>query len=246
VLAALAAFIERGVYPTWFTLNLSCPNTEDDPTGHQTADQARQLCRAAVDYLSGAGARLAAPPVSSFKNSTQMNTDNTDQKRFPLKIKSGTRMNADRRGLKERFSSSESFSHSMEAGDGAEIPLWVKVGPNLSAEQYGGLMRVFAETGVRAVVATNTLPVPSPADSSTMAGVGGGRLHDQALKTAAALMQEKSAHGYAVDVIGCGGVLDGTTYHDFADLGVQAVQYWSALVYRGPFAAALIAHEAKR
>ncbi len=39
VLAALAAFVERGVYPAWFTLNLSCPNTEDDPTGNQTADR---------------------------------------------------------------------------------------------------------------------------------------------------------------------------------------------------------------
>jgi dihydroorotate dehydrogenase len=188
VLAALAAFVKRGVCPTWFTLNLSCPNTEDDPTGNQTADQARQLCRAAVDYL-----------------------------------------------IKNR-----------PPGDRAEIPLWVKIGPTLSTEQYSGLMRVFAQTGVRAVVATNTLPMPSPPDSSTMAGVGGGRLHDQALQAVATLMQEKAAHGYAVDVIGCGGVSDGLTYRDFTDLGVQAIQYWSALVYRGPLVAALIAHEAKR
>jgi dihydroorotate dehydrogenase len=187
VLAALAAFVERGVYPAWFTLNLSCPNTEDDPTGNQTADQARQLCRAAVDYLV-----KNRPPADRIK-----------------------------------------------------IPLWVKIGPTLSAEQCGDLMRVFAETGVRAVVATNTLPMPSPSDSSTMAGVGGGCLHDQALQAAAVLMQEKAAHGYAVDVIGCGGVSDGLTYRDFTNLGVQAVQYWSALVYRGPLAAALIAYEAK-
>jgi dihydroorotate dehydrogenase len=200
VLAALAAFVEHGVCPTWFTLNLSCPNTEDDPTGNQTADQARQLCRAAVNYLSDVGALLAAPDSP------------------PLH----------------------------PTGDAPKIPLWVKVGPTLSTEQYSSLMRVFAETGVQAVVATNTLPVPSPSDSSTMAGVGGGRLHDQALQVVAALMQEKTAHGYAVDVIGCGGVSDGLTYRDFTTLGVQAVQYWSALVYRGPLAAALIAHEAKR
>jgi dihydroorotate dehydrogenase len=193
VLSALAAFVERGVYPTWFTLNLSCPNTEDDPTGRQTAGQARQLCAAAVHYLRGVGAIHESP---------------------------------------------------LPVGDG--IPLWVKLGPNLSAEQVIGLMRVFAETGVRAVVATNTLPMPSPLDSSTMAGVGGGRLHEQALKTAAALVHEKTAHDYPVDVVGCGGVLDGDTYRDFVNLGVHTVQYWSALVYRGPLAAVLIAHEAKQ
>src|SRR5690606_28074553 len=30
------AFLKRGVIPNWFTLNVSCPNTEDDPTGNQT------------------------------------------------------------------------------------------------------------------------------------------------------------------------------------------------------------------
>jgi hypothetical protein len=36
------------------------------------------------------------------------------------------------------------------------------------------------------------------------------------------------------------------TYRDFANLGVRVVQYWSAIVYRGPLAAALIAHEAQQ
>jgi dihydroorotate dehydrogenase len=190
VLAALAAFIERGVSPAWFTLNLSCPNTEDDPTGNQTADGARQLCTAAVSMLSGKGV----------------------------------------------------LQYALTTGLGGEaVPLWVKLGPNLSTKQYRALMAVFAETGVRAVVATNTLPQPSPADAALMAGVGGGRLHAQALETAAALVQEKTA----VDVIGCGGVLDGPTFRAYTNLGIAAVQYWSALVYRGPLAAALIAYEAK-
>jgi dihydroorotate dehydrogenase len=188
VLAALAAFVERGVFPAWFTLNLSCPNTEDDPTGYQTADGARQLCAAAISML-GRGVLQYAP----------------------------TRL-----------------------GGEVNIPLWVKLGPNLSPEQYRALMAVFAETGVRAVVATNTLPQPTPADATVTAGVGGGRLHAHALRTAAALVQEKTA----VDVIGCGGVLDGSTFRAYTSLGITAVQYWSALVYRGPLAAALITYEA--
>ena len=179
VLESLAAFVERGVRPAWFTLNLSCPNTEDDPNGRQTATQARQICGAAVDYLKA-------------------------------------------------------------------VPLWVKVGPMLADDQYRALMQVFEETGVRAVVATNTLPEPAPGAPDALAGVGGARLHGRAVAVAALLVREKAQRGYQVDVIGCGGVLDGRAYLDFARLGVRAVQYWTALVYRGPLAAALIAAEFKR
>ena len=186
VLDGLRAFIEAGVFPTWFTLNLSCPNTEDDPSGNQTADQTRQLCRAAVDYLR-----------------------------------------------KSRLIT------------GGAIPLWVKVGPTLSVEQYRALMGVFADVGVLAVIATNTLPAPTPDDPTVTAGVAGGRLHKRAVETAAILMQERTKHSYPVDVIGCGGVQDRQTYQNFRKLGVQVVQYWSAMVYRGPLAAALIMDEVR-
>lgn len=184
VLASLRAFLERGVYPTWFTLNLSCPNTEDDPGGNQTADLAEQLCGAAVACLREAGAAA-----------------------------------------------------------GRTIPLWVKVGPDLSNAQYRALLRVFAAVGVRAVIATNTLGLPAPGAPALTAGVGGGRLHVPALAAVRALKEEQAAGGWPVDVIACGGVLDGATYRDFAALGVRAAQYWSALVYRGPYAAALIQAE---
>ena len=52
VLESLAAFLDRGVRPSWFTLNLSCPNTEDDPGSHQTEARARDLCAAVTGYLA--------------------------------------------------------------------------------------------------------------------------------------------------------------------------------------------------
>lgn len=179
VLESLAAFRVLGIQPSWFTLNVSCPNTEDDPGGRQTEEQTWTLCRATVDAL------------------------------------------------------------------GERVPLWVKVGPDLAPEQYDILMRVFAETGVRAVIATNTLGQPTPNNPSLTAGVGGARLHLHALAAARRLVEAQRAGGYPVDVIGCGGVQDGWTYQHFSQLGINAVQYWSALVYRGPLAAAIIASEAK-
>jgi dihydroorotate dehydrogenase len=57
-------------------------------------------------------------------------------------------------------------------------------------------------------------------------------------------MREKAKHGYTVDIIGCGGIEDGRTYADFTQLGVRAAQYWTAMIYRGPLAAAHILREA--
>jgi dihydroorotate dehydrogenase len=131
---------------------------------------------------------------------------------------------------------------AVRAADAA-IPLWVKVGPELAAEQYTILMRVFHEVGVRAVIATNTLLRPVPDQPQVSAGVGGGMLRQKALAAARCLSHEKEKHGSVVDVIGCGGVMDAENYQDYRRCGVQVVQYWSALVYRGPLAAALIAAE---
>ncbi len=177
---SVAFFLEAGVYPTWFTLNLSCPNTEDDPLGHQLEAETKQLCGALIDCL------------------------------------------------RERK---------------LDIPLWVKIGPALASEQYRKLMQIFHEVGVRAVIATNTLAQPTPEDSAILAGVGGGDLFPVALDAVRQLLAEKQRNDYAIDVIACGGILDGAGLREYDRLGVKAGQYWSALVYRGPFAAAIIESE---
>ncbi len=182
VLESFETFAASGVRPAWYTLNLSCPNTEDDPGSHQTAEQARIVCGAALDVLHAA---YSARPV----------------------------------------------------------PLWVKLSPGLAREQYQALMAVFAELGVQAVIATNTLACPAPDGEGHLAGVGGGRLHPAAVAAVAALADARAAHGFPVDVIGCGGVIDAASCDAFARHGVRAFQYWSALVYRGPLVAALIQRE---
>ncbi|MBI5929983.1 MAG: hypothetical protein HY862_11780 [Chloroflexi bacterium] len=176
VVESIAFFLARGIRPAWLTLNLSCPNTEDDPGAHQTASRARDLCHAVVELVQ-------------------------------------------------------------------DIPLWVKIGPDLADQQYQALLRIFEETKVRAVIATNTLGQPTPDNLNITAGVGGGKLHSKAVEVVKLLMAEKQRQGYQLDIIGCGGVMDGQTYADFTRHGIKAMQYWSALVYRGPLVAAIIQHE---
>lgn len=181
---SLLAFLSNGLFPSWFTLNLSCPNTEDDPYNRQTVAQAQLLCRSTVNTL-----------------------------------------------------------REYSATAGREIPLWVKVSPGLAAAQYDVLMQTFAETGVRAVVATNTLGCPAPDQPEVSAGVGGGRLHAPALEAVGQLQRSQQQNNLPVDIIGCGGVQDPISYQRFRRSGTVAAQYWTALVYRGPLAAAAILHE---
>lgn len=171
---ALRAFLDLGVVPSWFTLNLSCPNTEDDPNANQTETLARRSCAAALQAISGAA------------------------------------------------------------------PLWIKLSPGLGREQYAALLRVAVETGVKAIIATNTLAQPTPDNPAVSAGVAGGRLYESAMGAVAILLQERDNHRHAVDIVACGGILDGQT---FADFGTSTGQYWSALIYRGALAAAHIERE---
>lgn len=184
---SFGAFLKRGVRPTWFTLNLSCPNTEDDPVGNQGAKAARRLCGAAMETIK---------------------------------------------------------AHSREGKE--PMPLWVKLSPGLAREQYAALMEVFEEIGVRAVVATNTRAESTPGGAGTTAGVEGERLHGDALAAVRMLMEVKTERDYSVDVIACGGIMNGRTWDDFKRLGVKAGQYVSALVFRGPLAAAMIEREHRR
>ena len=180
IVESLEFFLDAGVLPSWFTLNISCPNTEDDPRGYQVEAETRQLCGAFTDCL-------------------------------------------------------QSRSH--------DIPLWIKASPHLAPEQVHSLLRAASEAGVKAVVATNTLPLPCPDDPSLSAGAGGGALLDEALAAVRHLRAALKRSSCAIDLVGCGGILDGETLAEYQALGVEAGQYWSALVYRGPFAAAIIESE---
>jgi dihydroorotate dehydrogenase len=123
-----------------------------------------------------------------------------------------------------------------------DIPLWVKVGPDLSATQIAALAGVFNAVGVRAVVTTNTLGEPAP-EGNFNAGLAGGRLFPHALAVVKQFSAARAENTLKFDLIGCGGGLNGKAVSSYTEAGAKAVQVWSALVYRGPLAPALIAAE---
>ena len=117
-------------------------------------------------------------------------------------------------------------------------------GPDLSDEQLAGLVAAFAQTGVRTVVATNTQPRPVPGGHG-LAGVSGSRLRPSALDVVARLNRTINVSGLRLDIIAGGGILEGFHLRAFRAAGARAAMLYTAMVLRGPLAAALILREAE-
>ena len=107
-------------------------------------------------------------------------------------------------------------------------------------------MASFADVGVAAVVATNTVSRPVPGNPALSAGLSGAALRPLSIDTAARLAGIIARCGATIDVVGCGGILDCADLRAFQAVGARAGMIYSALVFRGPLAGALILHEAER
>ena len=125
-----------------------------------------------------------------------------------------------------------------------DVPLWIKVGPGLHASRYAMLVALCGEFRVRAVVATNTRREVGGDGRSW--GAGGETLARDSLDAVVKLTVLKQMLNVPVDIIACGGILEGRDLRRVRRYGVVAWQYFAALVYRGPFAGSLIVREAQR
>ena len=180
--------------------------------------QQREELLAALDFFLGAGVR----PGWFTLNISCPNTGD------------------DPRGLHSAALLRELCAPAASAAD--PTPLWIKVAPKLGAAQYQALPSACAEAGVRAIVATNTLAQPAPCDSRLQVGLGGEGLHGHALAAQTLLQEELERTAGVVDLVACGGILNGASWRACP---ARVAQYWSALVWRGPLAAALILREGK-
>ena len=125
----------------------------------------------------------------------------------------------------------------------SEVPLWAKLSPQLAEDAYAELAAALSSAGVEAVVAVNTIRRRVPG-ADVEAGLGGRALREEALQAVKVL--SAACEGSSMQVVGCGGVSEGADLCAFLEAGASAVQYWSALVFRGPLAPVLIASEARQ
>ena len=116
-----------------------------------------------------------------------------------------------------------------------EVPLAVKVAPDLTAEQVDDLAALFAEFEVSGVIATNTTIARPGVQDSPIHTETGGLSGTPVLQMSLDIVRRlRRSLPDAIPVIGCGGILSGADALEFKRAGAICVQLYTGLVYRGP------------
>ena len=116
-----------------------------------------------------------------------------------------------------------------------QVPVLVKIAPDLEGQQIEALARVFNELGVDGVIATNT--------TISREAVAGHPLEKEAGGLSGAPVTERSTlviQAFRMllkentPIIGVGGILSGADARAKLAAGASLVQVYSGLIYRGP------------
>ncbi|AQS49960.1 dihydroorotate dehydrogenase (quinone) [Thioclava nitratireducens] len=131
----------------------------------------------------------------------------------------------------------------IETRDGLarRIPVFLKIAPDLSAEELAEIAEVALESGIDGIIATNTtlsregLTSPNPSDQG---GMSGAPLFEKSTRVLAQLSRHTAG---ALPLIGVGGVGSAEQAYEKIRAGASAVQLYTAMVFSGLSLAADIA-----
>jgi dihydroorotate dehydrogenase len=139
------------------------------------------------------------------------------------------------RDLQGKAALSALLSGVIETRDGLErrVPVFLKIAPDLSDEELQDIAAVARETGVDAVIATNTTLSREglrSAHKGEMGGLSGAPLFEKSTRVLARLSQLLDGD---VPLVGVGGI--GTPEQAYAKIcaGAGVVQLYTALIYGG-------------
>jgi len=118
---------------------------------------------------------------------------------------------------------------------GRQVPLVVKIAPDLSHEQIDAIADILPRHGVDGVIATNTTlsrdAVQGLPHAQEAGGLSGMPVHHLSL---AVIERLRSRVGRALAIIGVGGIMSGRHAAEKLSAGADAVQLYTGLIYRGP------------
>jgi len=116
-----------------------------------------------------------------------------------------------------------------------QVPLAVKIAPDLTQEQIDVIADALLAHGVDGVIATNTTlardKVAGQPHADEAGGLSGAPVHEMSLAVIARLRERI---GTAMSIIGVGGILSGQQAREKLAAGADAVQLYTGLIYRGP------------
>ncbi|MAS96355.1 MAG: dihydroorotate dehydrogenase (quinone) [Verrucomicrobiales bacterium] len=122
-----------------------------------------------------------------------------------------------------------------ESHGGKNVPIVIKIAPDLADDAVKALASVFSETKIDGVITTNTTidreAVKENPLSKEAGGLSGAPLTEKSTEILALLRKEMDP---AIPVIGSGGVMSAADAKAKFDAGAALVQVYTGLIYRGP------------
>jgi dihydroorotate dehydrogenase len=116
-----------------------------------------------------------------------------------------------------------------------EVPLFLKIAPDLDLEQIQTIAELLIKYKIDAVIATNTTiardavaHLPFGSEAGGLSGAPVKQSSDQVIKELHRTLQGQ------VPIIGVGGIMSGQDAKDKINAGASLVQLYSGLIYQGP------------
>ncbi len=118
---------------------------------------------------------------------------------------------------------------------GKQVPLFLKIAPDLSPEQVFQIAEALKQHGIEGVIATNTMLGRDRVAGMPQANEAGGLSGAPLLEPSNEIIRQlRQLLGKDMPIIGVGGVLNGQDARSKIDAGANLVQLYSGLIYRGP------------
>ncbi len=135
------------------------------------------------------------------------------------------------------------FLHRIDQGKDSPHPLFLKLSPDMAADELRSALDVGCENGVDGFILTNTRWNNFGLFAHEGGGVSGGpltKLSEDCLRLAAEHLQARGAESF---LISAGGVLSSQDVRRRLELGARLVQTYSALIFEGPLFFQKVARE---
>ena len=118
---------------------------------------------------------------------------------------------------------------------GTEVPLLVKIAPDLSEQELNEIAQVLPELGLDGVIATNTTisrdAVAGLPYAQEKGGLSGAPLQEPSREVVTFL---RNALGPDFPIIGVGGLMSAEDARKLVDAGANLLQVYTGLIYQGP------------
>jgi dihydroorotate dehydrogenase len=126
-------------------------------------------------------------------------------------------------------------SQALAAQHGREVPMFVKIAPDLEEAQVQVIAATLLKNDIDGVIATNTTLAREAVQGLRHAQEAGGLSGAPVLQASNRVIRQlRAALGPVFPIIGVGGVMSGADARSKVEAGADLVQIYTGLIYRGP------------